>query len=187
MVKDNYLFSDKKWRSDVLNVQSSSYLFLKKKGWIFVIFRKLITRASNVVVAIEADNMNEANRIFNEWCKKDNNMDRLNSTLSEKEVDSERYVSAFNNWEELNRSSVKCSDFIIEKPDEPRYDLYFFINKERKYYYQGITMRRVAQELDYYDRTYKLTPASIMSHADDINYPTDNTIMIFEAVKRSED
>ena len=114
-------------------------------------------------------------------------MDKLNSTLSEKERDVEGYVASFNNWEELNRSTVKCPDFTIEKPDEPRYDLYFFIDKERKYYYLGITMRRVIQELDYYDRTYKLTKASIMSHVDDIECPTENKIMAFEAVKRSED
>ena len=101
---------------------------------ILVIFRKLITRESSVVVAIEADTMKEADSTFNEWCKKDNNLDNLNSTLSEKEIDNEGYVAAFNNWEELNRSTVKCPDFVIEKPnDEPKYDLYFFIDGKRKY------------------------------------------------------
>ena len=153
-----------------------------------MIFRKLITRESSVVVAIEADTMKEADSTFNEWCKKDNNLDNLNSTLSEKEIDNEGYVAAFNNWEELNRSTVKCPDFVIEKPnDEPKYDLYFFIDGKRKYYYTGITMRRVVQELDYYDRTYKLTRAAIGLHIDDIECPTKNQIMAFEAVKRSED
>lgn len=150
-----------------------------------MIFRKLITRESNVVVAIEADNMNEANRIFNEWCEKDNNLDNLNSTLSEKERDIEGYIASFNNWEELNRSNVKCPDYIIEKPDdEPRYDLYFFIDKERKYSYTGITIKQVAQELSYYDETYKLTRAAIGKHIEDIECPTKNQIMVFEAVKR---
>lgn len=158
-----------------------------------MIFRKLITRESKVVVAIEADNMNEANRIFNAWCEKDNNLDKLNSTLSEKERDVEGYVASFNNWEELNRSTLKCPDFIIEKPDdEPMYDLYFFIDDNRsdtirEYNYTGITMTQVAQELDYYDKIYKLTKADIGRHFDTIKFPTKNQIMAFEAVKRSED
>ena len=153
-----------------------------------MIFRKLITRESSVVVAIEADTMKEADSTFNEWCKKDNNLDNLNSTLSEKEIDNEGYVAAFNNWEELNRSTVKCPDFVIEKPDdEPRYDLYFFVGNERTYYYPGITMKQVVQELDYYNNSYKLTTSVIGKHFNDINFPTKNKIMAFEAVKRSED
>ena len=175
-----------------LNVQSSSYLFLKKKGWIFVIFRKIIKRSSAVIVAIEADSKQEADEIFKKWRKKGNNEEQINAALTNStnnRVDTAEWnLASFDNWEELNRSSACSSDFIIEKPDdEPRYDLYFFVGNERTYYYPGITMKRVAQELDYYDRTYKLTSASFLSHIDDIECPTENKIMVFEAVKRSED
>ena len=151
-----------------------------------MIFRKLITRESSVVVAIEADSMKEADRAFNEWCEKDNNLDNLNSTLSEKERDIEGYVASFNNWEELNRSTVKCPDFIIEKPDdEPKYDLYIFIDDRRKYSYTGLNMKRVAQELEYYNTFYKLTKVEdIGLHFNDIKIPTKNYIMAFEAVHR---
>lgn len=178
----------KKWRSDVLNVQSSSYLFLKKKGWILVIFRKLLKRESRVIVAIEADNVEEANKTFEEWYNNDNNIESTSQLLAEREKDSEDWLISFPNWESLNRSNFDCADFIIEKPDdEPRYDLYFFIDGKRKYYCTGVTMRRVAQELSYYDETYKLTRAAIGKHIEDIECPTKNQIMAFEAVKRSED
>lgn len=171
-----------------LNVQSSSYLFLKKKGWIFVIFRKIIKRESRVIVAVEADDIKEANKTFEEWYNNNEETESISQLLSEREKDSEEWLAGFNTWEELNRTPFQCADFIIEKKDdEPRYDLYFFIDEKRKYYYTGITMTQVAQELDYYDKIYKLTKADIGRHFDTIKFPTENYIMAFEAVKRSED
>ena len=83
---------------------------------------------------------------------------------------------------------MKCPDFVIEKPDdEPKYDLYFFIDEKRKYSYTGMTMRQVVQELDYYNSVYKITKVDIGAHFDDIKFPTENYIMAFKAVKRSED
>lgn len=152
-----------------------------------MIFRKIIKRESRVIVAIEADNVNEANKTFEEWYNNDDNIESTSQLLAEREKESEVWVTAFPNWEELNRSGVACADFIIKKPDdEPRYDLYFFIDEKRKYCYPGITMKTVAQELDCYNEKYKLTKSSIWTHFDDIKH-SDNHIIVFDAVKRSED
>lgn len=152
-----------------------------------MIYRKLIKRESRVVVAIEADDSKEADKIFEEWYSNDDNIESVSQLLAEREKDFEQSQAPFPNWESLNRSVLICPDFIIEKQDEPKYDLYFFIDEKRKYCYPGLTMKRVVQELDYYDRTYKLTEVPIISHFNDINYSTKNKIMVFEAVKRSED
>lgn len=157
-----------------------------------MIFRKLLKRQSSVIVAIEADNDKEADKIFEEWYNNDDNIESTSELLAEREKDSKEWMIPFPNWEELNRSGVACADFIIKKPDyEPRYDLYFFINygqvDERKLSYTGITMKTVVQELDYYNSMFKLKSASIGRHINDINFPTKNQIMAFEAVKRSED
>lgn len=154
-----------------------------------MIFRKLITRESSVVVAIEADTMKEADCIFNEWCKKDNNLDELNSTLSEKEKDIEGYIATFDNWDQLNRSCARTSDFIIEKPDkEPLYDLYIFepafdYSKPR-YINKNVNMEQLTNHLSFYDERYKLTMKTIAYCFMQIDLNTKNQIMVFEAVKR---
>lgn len=153
-----------------------------------MIFRKLLKRESKVIVAVEADDIIEANKAFEEWYNNDDNIESTSQLLAEREKDSEEWLVGFSTWEEFNRSGFACADFIIEKKDdEPRYDLYFFIDEKRKYSYMGITMKQVAQELDYYDKIYKLTKADIGHHFNAIKFPTKNFIMAFEAVKRSED
>ena len=153
-----------------------------------MIYRKLLKRESKVIIAVEADDVIEANKTFEEWYNNDNNKESISELLSERDKDSEEWLIPFLNWESYNRSGFDCADFIIEKPDdEPRYDLYFFIDEKRKYSYIGITMKQVAQELDYYDKIYKITKADIGFHFDDIKFPTKNYIMAFTAVKRSED
>lgn len=152
-----------------------------------MIYRKLLKRESRVIVAIEADNIEEANKTFEKWYSNDNNIEDASQLLAERERDFELSQAPFPNWEAFNRSGVACADFIIEKPDdEPKYDLYFFIDEKRKYSYPGITMKQVAQELEYYDRTYKLTSGLMGLHFNDIT-PSDNHIIVFDAVKRSED
>lgn len=152
-----------------------------------MIFRKLLKRESRVIVAVEADNFEEANKTFQEWYNNDDNIESVSELLSERERDLEEWACPFPNWEAFNRSGVACADFIYRKPDdEPKYDLYFFIDEKRKYYYTGITMKQVVQELDYYNNPYKLIRSSIWKHFNDVT-PSDNYIMVFDAVKRSED
>ena len=153
-----------------------------------MIFRKLLKRESGVIVAVEADDIKEANKIFEEWYNKDDNIESTSQLLAEKEKDSEHWMVPFNNWDQLNRSNAVSADFIIEKKDdEPKYDLYLFADGKIQCYYTGITMKRVVQELGYYDETYKLIKSSIWSHFNDIVCTTNNQVMVFEAVKRSED
>ena len=74
-------------------------MFLKKKGWILVIYRKLLKRESKVIIAVEADDVIEANKTFEEWYNNDDNKESISELLAERDKDSEEWLIPFPNWE----------------------------------------------------------------------------------------
>jgi len=154
-----------------------------------VIFRKLIKRESSVIVAVEADDIKEANKVFEEWYNNDDNIESTSELLAEREKDSEDWLAGFNTWEEINRSPFQCADFIIEKKDkEPMYDLYIFEPafdcSKPKYVNKNVNMEQLTNHLSFYDEHYKLTMKTIAYCFMQIDLNTKNHIMVFEAVKR---
>lgn len=154
-----------------------------------MIFRKLLKRESKVIVAVEADDIKEANKTFEEWYNNDDNIESTSELLAEREKDSEEWLVGFPNWEEFNRSGFACADFIIEKKDkEPLYDLYVFepafdYSKPR-YVNKNVNMEQLINHLSFYDERYKLTMETIAYRFREIDLNTKNQIMVFEAVKR---
>lgn len=127
-----------------------------------MIFRKLLKRESRVIVAVEADDIKEANKTFEEWYNNDDNIESTSQLLAEREKDSEEWMISFGSWEEYNRSQFACADFIIEKKDdEPRYDVAIICNNSNGFGILGkrekITLEQMLDYVGSYNKDYKLT------------------------------
>ena len=118
------------------------------------IFRKKIKRESEVTVAIEADNLQEADDLFNGWIDDpcSYNQDDLNITLGEKEKEKEEWIAGYETMEEYARKCDKCDDFMIANPDskEPKFDLYITYKDDpgKRTAFLECNMTKVLSELD---------------------------------------
>lgn len=169
-----------------------------------MIFRKLLKRNSSVIIGIEADNKQEANKIFEEWYNNDDNIENTSQLLSEREKDSEEWLISFPNWETYNRSGFDCADFIIEKKDdEPRYDGCIistnkFSNIVVIAYKAKMTLTELMKWLSAYNYDYKLKPvdAYLCNATNDLDpmevykkeaAKNNSKLVVFDIIGRRED
>lgn len=128
-----------------------------------MIYTRIIERKSKVYVAVEAKNVEEADRIFDEWYDKDTNIENVAAMLSERENESSHWATAltFSEWDAY-RDKTLPADFNIPKDFEPFYDLYLS-NKEDKCHtsckvWNNISMNEVLEHLVDYNKNYILKP-----------------------------
>ena len=121
------------------------------------IYRKGIRRTANVTFAIEAENMEEAQKIFDQWCIDDADKEcKLSDTLAEREEDHEYWIGKYKNEDEYNMKGIS-DDFRISKSKEPIYDLYVKFDIIVKTYL-GINMARLTDKLNEFNKDYILRP-----------------------------
>lgn len=130
-----------------------------------MIFRKLFHRSSSVVVAIDADSKEKAQKIFDDWCEDCENSEELNAALSEKETDKEEWLSSFDDSDTYKKCNCCNDDFLIgsphEDPDEPKFDVYFkygSANPIIKTVVKNITFDEVLERLRNLNENYYIKP-----------------------------
>jgi len=154
-----------------------------------MIFRKLFKRSSSVVVAIDADSKEKAQKIFDDWYEDSENSEELNEVLSERETDTEEWLAPFATSELYDKY---CDDdFLIgethKDSDEQLYDLYFSFECTPiiKKAWLGITLESVLDHLRDANKTYYLKPMPPL-HAEISSSLTNNTQVLSYILKRRD-
>ena len=128
------------------------------------IFRKVVTRSSKAVFAIQADTKQQADDAFDNYFRDDDNNENFNEYMRETEKDDITDLQAYDNWEEYNRvrgAGITVHDFlIVAETPEPLYDICI---RNREYpcalnIYKGKTMSAAAEPLMRWNREYILKP-----------------------------
>ena len=121
------------------------------------IYRKKIKRTAEVTFAIEADNLEEAQRLFDQWCIDDaDNGCKLSDTLAMREQDKDEWMNTYLTDDSYYRAGCH-DDFRICKPKELIYDLYVKFDTIVKSYL-SIDMTRLTDKLNEFNKDYILRP-----------------------------
>lgn len=140
------------------------------------IYRKRMCRQAIVDIAVEADDTEQAETIYQNWWKEPSNAEEVNAALSEREHDEETwfYIS-YENEDEYNRDEI-AADFYIPNPDnavkeevkEPIYDLHFCYDEDPNHklsrIWSGIGMKDLLRYIAAANEDYILSPGHPTSY-----------------------
>ena len=129
------------------------------------IFRKRYKRYSQVTVAIEADNKDDAQKIFDDWLEDEK--EDFNELLSERETDEEDWLVGFANIDLYNRSPI-IDDYLITEPDNKpseerrKYNVYvtYKDNPGNRAIYYNCQIDKVLDVISELDANYSVTAKS---------------------------
>ena len=137
------------------------------------IYRKQINRNACITVAIEADSEKEAQAIFDDWMKDEQNSDNVKQCLDEREKVVEGWLATFSTNDKYKNFSditgfydfliMRPDDSMLEAPKEPLYDLYFCFlddeNHKRGYkIWNDFTMDDVNDKIQVHSHEYVIKP-----------------------------